>query len=136
MALLGAANTARGSGADTVGGLGICGVTSVLGWGAPGAHSWHPPHLDSWYCLDLLFSLMSGHRPQTSAPGSWNPCEKNGGGPLGVDCGTALDSEAPPHELWGKWSPCSSLVVPTFPLPRPGPCPLGACRVTQNKTRV
>lgn len=56
---------------DKVVGLGPCGVPSVLGWGAPGAHSGHPPHLDSWYCLDHLCSLTSGHGPQTSAFASW-----------------------------------------------------------------
>ena len=57
--------------ADKVWGLGPCEVPSVLGWGAPGAHSGHPPHLDSWHCLDLLYSLTSGHGPQTSAFASW-----------------------------------------------------------------
>ena len=71
MAPLHAASTARGSGADTVGGLGLCRVPSILGWGNPRAHSGHPPHLDSWYCLDLLCSLTPGHRPQTSAFASW-----------------------------------------------------------------
>ena len=71
MAPLHAASTARGSGADTMGGLGICRLPSVLGLGTPGAHSGHPHHLDSWYYLDLLCSHTSGHRPQTSAFASW-----------------------------------------------------------------
>ena len=33
-------------------------------------------------------------------------------------------------------SPRGSLVVLPFPLAQPGPSPLGACRVTQNKMRV
>ena len=74
------------------------------GMGSPWCSFIHLPHLDSWYCLDLLFSLTSGHRPQTSAPGSWNPCKKNGGGPSGVDCGTPLDSE-PPHPVVGEMVP-------------------------------
>ena len=51
--------------------LGPCGLSSVLGWEAPGAHSGHRPHLDSWHCLDLLWSLTCGHGPQTSAFTSW-----------------------------------------------------------------
>ena len=57
--------------ADKVWRLGPCGVPYVLGWGAPGAHSGYPPHLDSWHCLDLFCSLTSGHGPQTSAFTSW-----------------------------------------------------------------
>lgn len=55
----GAVRTARSSWADRVQGYGLCGFPSVLGRGAPGAHSGHPPHLDSWHFLDLLCSLAS-----------------------------------------------------------------------------
>ena len=70
----GAVRTARSSWADRVQGYGLCGFPSVLGRGAPGAHSGHPPPLDSWHFLDLLCSLASGHGPLTSAlpPGSWS----------------------------------------------------------------
>ena len=37
-------------------------VVSPLFWeGEPLMHSGHPPHLDSWHCPDLLFSLTCGH---------------------------------------------------------------------------
>lgn len=63
----GAVSTARGSGADTVRGIGPCGVPSVLGWGVPDAHSGDPPHLDSWHCLDRLCSATCGQKLQTCA---------------------------------------------------------------------
>ena len=67
MAPRGTVSTARGSGADTMGGIGPCEVPSVLGWEASDAHSGHPPHLDSWHCLDRLCSATCGHELQTCA---------------------------------------------------------------------
>lgn len=59
--------------ADMVGIRGLW-APSVLGWGAPGAHSGHSPHLDSWHCLDLLFSDLWtwGIDLASSPPGSWS----------------------------------------------------------------
>ena len=90
MAHQGAVNTARDFQCDKLWELGPCGFPSVLGWGAPGAYSGHPPHLDSWHCLDLLYSLTSGHGPQTSAFASWFLDPPKWRGTSGVSCGTAL----------------------------------------------
>lgn len=49
------------------GGIGPCEVPSVLGWEASDARSGHPPHLDSWHCLDRLCSATCGHELQTCA---------------------------------------------------------------------
>ena len=100
-------------------------VPSVLEWGAPGTHSGHHPHLDSWHYLDLLCSLTSGYGPQTSAFPCWflellwEKWRGNLDGILWHSHGPSemvrgVDSEVTP--LCAGRSHQGSLVVFTFPL--------------------